>query len=51
MKRIAVYCGASMGNDDIYKQAAVKLADWLVDRKLELVYGGAGVGLMGILAS
>ncbi|WP_125567960.1 TIGR00730 family Rossman fold protein [Companilactobacillus insicii] len=50
MKRIAVYCGASSGNNDIYKQAAVRLADWLVDNNLDLVYGGGGVGLMGILA-
>ncbi|MFD1470972.1 LOG family protein [Companilactobacillus mishanensis] len=50
MERIAVYCGASEGNDDIYKDAAIKLADYLVDHKLDLVYGGGGVGLMGILA-
>ncbi|WP_025023871.1 TIGR00730 family Rossman fold protein [Companilactobacillus nodensis] len=50
MKRIAVYCGASIGNDDIYKKAAVKLADWLVENNLDLVYGGGGVGLMGTLA-
>ncbi|WP_338214437.1 TIGR00730 family Rossman fold protein [Companilactobacillus muriivasis] len=50
MKRIAVYCGASIGNDDIYKESSVKLADWLVENNLGLVYGGGGVGLMGALA-
>lgn len=51
MKNIAVYCGASEGNDDTYVKAAIELADWLVDNDLNLVYGGGGVGLMGILAT
>lgn len=50
MKKIAVYCGASSGNDPIYQKATVELAKFLVAHKLELVYGGGGVGLMGILA-
>ncbi len=51
MKKIAVYCGASSGNNKIYQAAARKLGRWLVRENLELVYGGGGVGLMGILAS
>ncbi|ANZ57495.1 Rossman fold protein, TIGR00730 family [Fructilactobacillus lindneri] len=51
MKAVAVYCGASAGNDVIYQQATKQLAKWLVDHQLELVYGGGGVGLMGLLAS
>lgn len=50
MKKIAVYCGASIGNSNIYSQAAVNVADWLVAHDLDLVYGGGGVGLMGTLA-
>lgn len=50
MKNIAVYCGASTGHDEVYQQSAIKVADWLVDNDLNLVYGGGGVGLMGILA-
>lgn len=51
MKKIAVYCGASSGNDKIYQDAALQLADWLVANDLELVYGGGKVGLMGMLAN
>ncbi len=51
MKRIAVYCGATMGNDNAYQQATKQLADYLVEHNLELVYGGGGVGLMGMLAN
>jgi uncharacterized protein (TIGR00730 family) len=50
MKRIAVYCGASTGNKDIYIDATKQLASWLVKHHIELIYGGGGVGLMGILS-
>ncbi|KRM95086.1 hypothetical protein FC19_GL002180 [Liquorilactobacillus aquaticus DSM 21051] len=51
MKKIAVYCGASAGNDAVYQKAAVKLGNYLVKHDFELVYGGGGIGLMGILAN
>ncbi|MFD1319313.1 LOG family protein [Loigolactobacillus zhaoyuanensis] len=51
MQKIAVYCGAAPGNDPAYQAATVQLADWLVANHLELVYGGGGVGLMGLLAN
>lgn len=51
MKKIAVYCGASTGNDEIYQTATIQLGNYLVEHELELVYGGGGVGLMGTLAS
>lgn len=50
MKKIAVYCGASTGHNPIYKRAATQLADWLVSHNVELVYGGGGVGLMGVIS-
>lgn len=50
MKRICVFCGSSMGNNVLYRQAAGQLADLLIDKDLGLVYGGANVGLMKILA-
>lgn len=51
MKKVAVYCGASEGNEDIYKNSAVQLGEYLAKHNLELVYGGGGVGLMGLLAN
>lgn len=51
MQRIAVYCGASMGSQEIYQDATRQLGQWLVQNKLGLVYGGGRFGLMGILAN
>lgn len=50
MKNIAVYCGASTGNDDIYTQGAKKLGQWLVKNNYGLTYGGGRFGLMGVIA-
>jgi uncharacterized protein (TIGR00730 family) len=50
MQRICVYCGSSPGSNSIYTEAARKLAAVLVQNNLELVYGGAHKGTMGILA-
>ncbi|WP_218841928.1 TIGR00730 family Rossman fold protein [Lacticaseibacillus absianus] len=47
--KIAVFCGASAGNASIYTAAAEHLGRWLVAYGHTLVYGGGGVGLMGIL--
>lgn len=51
MKRICVFCGSSMGNDPVYEDAARSLGDVLAMRGLGLVYGGAQIGLMGVLAN
>ncbi len=51
MKRIAVYCGSSAGSDPAYLKAAELLGRTLAAEKIELVYGGGGVGLMGRVAS
>jgi uncharacterized protein (TIGR00730 family) len=50
MKRICVYCGSSPGRDPLYRQAAAALGAELVERGLGLVYGGAGIGVMGAIA-
>lgn len=50
MQRICVYCGSNKGVHTKFQDAAAELADALVDRDLELVYGGASKGLMGIIA-
>lgn len=47
---VCVFCGASTGNQPIYREAAVALGRELAERKLTLVYGGGAVGLMGIVA-
>ena len=50
MQRICVYCGSNTGDRPVYADAARDLADVLVRHDLELVYGGSGVGTMGLLA-
>ena len=51
LKKIAVYCGASTGNNPHFKDAAVELAKWIVSHNYELIYGGGKYGLMGTLAN
>lgn len=50
LQSICVYCGASPGNLDAYRQGAQGLAQALVKRDIRLVFGGGHVGLMGIIA-
>ena len=47
---ICVYCGSSPGRRETYASAAAALAESLVRRNIRLVYGGASIGIMGILA-
>src|SRR6478752_4519975 len=50
MKRITVFCGSSSGTEEIYTTQATQLGETLAKRNIELVYGGAKVGLMGAVA-
>lgn len=50
MKAVCVYCGSSPGRLDAYADAARALGQALVARDLGLVYGGASIGLMGLVA-
>ena len=50
MKRLCVYCGSSSGRNPDYKLAATQLAHAMVKRDIDLVYGGASVGIMGQIA-
>lgn len=50
MTTICVFCGSSMGNDPRYREAAKAVAGFFVKHDIRLVYGGAQVGLMKILA-
>jgi uncharacterized protein (TIGR00730 family) len=50
IKNIAVFCGGNSGNNLIYRQEAEHFAQLMLAKQLTLVYGGAKVGLMGIIA-
>ncbi len=49
-KRICVFCGTNPGARPEYGAAARELGRLLADEGIELVYGGASVGIMGELA-
>jgi hypothetical protein len=50
LKRVCVFTGSSPGARAEYARAAEQLGSLLAARGCTLVYGGANVGLMGILA-
>ena len=50
IKSICVFCGSSTGENKIYSEAAKKLGQLFIKEGITLVYGGAKVGLMGIIA-
>ncbi|CAH9077725.1 unnamed protein product [Cuscuta europaea] len=49
-KRICVFCGSSAGKNPSYHLAALQLANQLVERNIDLVYGGGSIGLMGLVS-
>jgi len=48
--RLCVFCGSNPGRDPIYMDMACSLGETLARNGIELVYGGASVGLMGAMA-
>lgn len=50
MKKIAVFCGASLGFNDIYANEARKLGVFLAQKNIEIVFGGGKFGMMGTIA-
>ncbi|NQT77112.1 MAG: TIGR00730 family Rossman fold protein [Bacteroidetes bacterium] len=50
MNKICVFCGSSRGILEAYSQQAEMLAEVLVEQGIELVYGGANIGLMKAIA-
>lgn len=50
MKRITVFCASSFGTDKIYEEQAALVGKTLAEQNIDVVYGGANVGLMGAVA-
>ena len=51
IQKIVVFCGSSMGTDQVYSDAALHTGKLFAERGIDLVYGGGGIGLMGIVAN
>ncbi|CAA0807715.1 Cytokinin riboside 5-monophosphate phosphoribohydrolase LOG5 [Striga hermonthica] len=49
-KKVCVFCGSSAGKRECYREAALELGHQLVEKSLDLVYGGGSIGLMGLVA-
>jgi len=50
VRRVCVYCGSSPGVRPEYKASAAELGTLLTEANIDLVYGGASIGVMGALA-
>jgi predicted Rossmann-fold nucleotide-binding protein len=50
LKSVCVFCGSSHGKDPAYEAGASELGRTLATKGITLVYGGAHVGLIGIVA-
>ena len=50
MKKIAVFCGASIGFNSVYKDDAQRVGAFFGENNIGLVYGGGKIGMMGALA-
>ncbi|KAG8391235.1 hypothetical protein BUALT_Bualt01G0166900 [Buddleja alternifolia] len=49
-KTICVFCGSRTGYRSSFSDAALQLGKQLVERKIDLVYGGGSIGLMGLVS-
>lgn len=50
MKSISVFCGANFNGDPEILKAVNGLADVFVEKDITLIFGGGGVGVMGLIA-
>lgn len=50
IQHLCVFCGANPGRNGAYINAAKQLGEYLASLNITLVYGGASIGLMGVLA-
>ena len=50
LRYVSVFCGSHLGNRPSFAAAATGLGHALAARNIGLVYGGASVGLMGVIA-
>lgn len=48
--KVCIYCGSSEGIDPIFKAEAYRLGQHLGQEGIDLVYGGASIGLMNAVA-
>ena len=50
LRSVCVFCGSSTGARPVYQQAAQAVGRLIGRRRIDLIYGGGRVGLMGVVA-
>jgi uncharacterized protein (TIGR00730 family) len=50
IRRLAVYCGSATGSEPVFSDAARATSRAMIDHRVDLVYGGGRLGLMGLMA-
>ena len=50
LKSVAVFCGSKPGNNKLFAQHAEAIGLILVQKNIQLIYGGGKNGLMGVVA-
>jgi len=50
LTKICVFCGSSEGNDPKITEAAKEVAKHFITQNISLIYGGAKIGIMGVIA-
>lgn len=50
LRRVCIFCGSSTGVRPEYREAAETIAAHLARRRVDIVFGGGCVGLMGVVA-
>lgn len=51
LRSVAIFCASSLGSDACFQEDAFSLGRFLAGQNIDIVYGGAKVGLMGALAN
>lgn len=50
IRRLAVYCGSATGSQPVFPDAARATSRAMIEHRVDLVYGGGRLGLMGLMA-
>eukprot|EP01101_Sappina_pedata_P001511 TRINITY_DN11594_c0_g1_i1.p2 TRINITY_DN11594_c0_g1~~TRINITY_DN11594_c0_g1_i1.p2 ORF type:complete len:206 (+),score=66.26 TRINITY_DN11594_c0_g1_i1:331-948(+) len=48
---LCIFCGSSLGSKESFAAASKELAELMLAKNINLVYGGGNVGIMGLVAS
>lgn len=51
MEALCVYCGSKNGRQSVYREAARTFGRRMAERNITLVFGAAGIGMMGTVAN